>query len=465
VADDTPVYLRNLTSEDAALRKNAVYNLNLSLLNWEMICSVTPAVVQVVAGILKDPILRRPLNDGTTIVRWTPFDGGATALVSLLQFLSEIGGGLGWREIPKPAPQPSTEELDKLARQIRGEDADKDEDWGANLIDTLTDQAALSLRAMAGEVLSAITPFVSDDDADVRQQAINAVARWGALQPDSTQSKTAADTIENRLEQCRDRDERAALVLSMGKFGRDVSRWLDDADEAVRACAALFIHTQHATSVLIDALTHPDRVNVWFTNRPAFFSMNARYALLDELVSRGVTIEEMLPAALALIAGTGDYTEADFEWGPILRVAFPDAKFKPGVRPPLPRRLTAAQLAVLKALVANKDLWKWSDGNASFARMEVGLPNSRVVVALMVGVSNALVPFYNWFCRATGLNGATPSSISVPPAPRAQSASVQASQTQPGSETSASAHLPKNGWLFASLILCAIAFAIALMLS
>src|SRR5690242_21511995 len=29
------------------------------------------------------------------------------------------------------------------------------------------------------------------------------------------------------------------------------------------------------------------------------------------------------------------------------------------------------------------------------------------VVALMVGASYAAVPFYNWFCRATGFNGTT----------------------------------------------------------
>ena len=29
------------------------------------------------------------------------------------------------------------------------------------------------------------------------------------------------------------------------------------------------------------------------------------------------------------------------------------------------------------------------------------------VVVLMVGASYAAVPFYNWFCRATGFNGTT----------------------------------------------------------
>lgn len=36
------------------------------------------------------------------------------------------------------------------------------------------------------------------------------------------------------------------------------------------------------------------------------------------------------------------------------------------------------------------------------------------VVALMVGASYAAVPFYNWFCRATGFNGTTQVAISAP---------------------------------------------------
>jgi cytochrome c oxidase assembly protein subunit 11 len=36
------------------------------------------------------------------------------------------------------------------------------------------------------------------------------------------------------------------------------------------------------------------------------------------------------------------------------------------------------------------------------------------VVVLMVGVSYAAVPFYNWFCRATGFNGTTQVATSAP---------------------------------------------------
>jgi len=39
------------------------------------------------------------------------------------------------------------------------------------------------------------------------------------------------------------------------------------------------------------------------------------------------------------------------------------------------------------------------------------------VVVLMVGASYAAVPFYNWFCRATGFNGTTQVATSMPSAP------------------------------------------------
>ena len=48
------------------------------------------------------------------------------------------------------------------------------------------------------------------------------------------------------------------------------------------------------------------------------------------------------------------------------------------------------------------------------------------VVALMVGASYAAVPFYNWFCRATGFNGTTQVATSAPSgAPLARKVTVR----------------------------------------
>jgi cytochrome c oxidase assembly protein subunit 11 len=48
------------------------------------------------------------------------------------------------------------------------------------------------------------------------------------------------------------------------------------------------------------------------------------------------------------------------------------------------------------------------------------------LVVLMVGASYAAVPFYNWFCRATGFNGTTQVAISAPSsAPLARKVAVR----------------------------------------
>jgi len=49
-----------------------------------------------------------------------------------------------------------------------------------------------------------------------------------------------------------------------------------------------------------------------------------------------------------------------------------------------------------------------------------------LVVVLMVGAAYAAVPFYNWFCRATGFNGTTQVAISAPSsAPLARTIAVR----------------------------------------
>jgi cytochrome c oxidase assembly protein subunit 11 len=48
-----------------------------------------------------------------------------------------------------------------------------------------------------------------------------------------------------------------------------------------------------------------------------------------------------------------------------------------------------------------------------------------LVVVLMVGASYAAVPFYNWFCRATGFNGTTQVATTAPLAPLARTVAVR----------------------------------------
>jgi len=51
---------------------------------------------------------------------------------------------------------------------------------------------------------------------------------------------------------------------------------------------------------------------------------------------------------------------------------------------------------------------------ANLRRDAVVAATCGLVVVLMVGASYAAVPFYNWFCRATGFNGTTQVATSAP---------------------------------------------------
>jgi hypothetical protein len=375
VADDTPDQLRKLTSESEALRAAAVDYLNAAVLHQGTIYPVTPAAVRVVAGLLGEPVLREPLSKRLVT--------GPTTLTAVLAFLGDVGTSLNQVGELEPAPQPGDAELAELFRELRDDgDIDNGRGWGSELITVLMVRAVFALRDMACEITAATLPWVSDAAAGTRVLAVYACARWGALQADTEQSRAAAEGIRRQLDGSAGRDEGAGLVLALGMLRRDVSPWLDDPDEAVQACAALFVRNRRATSILVTALTHPSRVNGWFLDQPPLFEMHTRFSLLEELIQRGLTIEELLPAALALIAGS-TAMNADFEWGRVLQVAFPEqvAAFKPGVRPPLPARISPAQRAVLEALVDNQSLWDSRNGNASFARMRVGLPNVREEVA------------------------------------------------------------------------------------
>jgi len=361
-AEGTPEILRGLTGEEATLRAKAIDYLDWSVLHQGNIYSVTPPVVRLVAGLLNEPILRAPLKEPAKTLRAkvaTLFGiEGATGLDAVLSFLGSVGESLGW-----------------ALKWIGDEElADESHEWLNQVAD---------FRDMAPEVIEAILPFVQDENPRIAREAMNATSKWTAIQSETP--GPAAEVLRARLEIATDRIQKSSLVLALGEMGQDVSDWLEDEDEAVRSCAALFVRTPQADEILIGALTHPERVDTWFPRNatPAYFPMNVRLSLLDEVIKRGVTIEELLPAAVALIKQTSGGLLAEYEWGPILQLGFPDAEYVSGsgVRPPLPEHLTPAQHAVLEALLANKTLWDPVDGNASLARTQVGVPDTREELA------------------------------------------------------------------------------------
>ena len=73
-------------------------------------------------------------------------------------------------------------------------------------------------------------------------------------------------------------------------------------------------------------------------------------------------------------------------------------------KPTMPQPPTASRKPARRALVSRRGL-----GRDAVVASICGL-----VVVLMVGASYAAVPFYNWFCRATGFNGTTQVATSAP---------------------------------------------------
>jgi cytochrome c oxidase assembly protein subunit 11 len=64
--------------------------------------------------------------------------------------------------------------------------------------------------------------------------------------------------------------------------------------------------------------------------------------------------------------------------------------------------------------MANQDTSKQAKPAPRLTRDAVVAASCGLVVVLMVGASYAAVPFYNWFCRATGFNGTTQVATAAP---------------------------------------------------
>jgi hypothetical protein len=275
-------------------------------------------------------------------------------------------------------PAPDAAEVAAFYRRLSEDDLDA---WVSPVVGALVNRAIVDLRETAPEVIDAVLPFVADGELAVRMAAIGAIAWLGMSRPARSRVFGLVDRLESRLRAVEDRDERANLVLALGRLGADTSRWLDDIDPAVRACAALWLRDEaRATAILVDALTRPRQADAWFTHGMPLLRGHVRFCLLREVLARRVPFADLLPAALAVVEVANGYT-ADADWGLLLLAAFPGVRFVPGVRPPPPATLDDAQRALLRALVANDSLWDPKNGNAHLARMRVGLPDDRDAVA------------------------------------------------------------------------------------
>lgn len=336
-ADGTPEDLLGLLHDDPAVQAESLGRLEMSVLHQGSLYSATPPAALFVAGILDDPRTLAVHED------FFPWDDRVRPLRgALLEWLGEVA--------------------DSAAYEDGEEGEGEDEEWAEEIA------AIEACRAVRPQLFDAVTPWLDDADATVREAALGAVTHLLRAPELAGRVHTVAERLERVARGGGDRRERAAALLALGTWGHDTGDFLTDADPAVRACAALGSDRPGAVPVLLDALADPVAADAWFDEPLPQFDGWFRFTLLRGLLDRAGHFEQVLPAALALVPMCSQYT-VDSEWGPLLASAFP-APYAPEVP------LTAAQRAFLQALVDRDACWGHIANRDSWLRA-AGLPTRR----------------------------------------------------------------------------------------
>lgn len=388
-ATDTPGYLHELTGDDPAKQAKALDHL-YGAVNHQYSCyPATSSAVRVVGGLLEHPSLRRAIASGRESV-----------LAGVLDFFDSVAYGAA---MAAGGGAPTTTTLAWADLEVSSDDVEGYFDALAEGTGELFDDSPVGrmwewssadLFAALAELVDAVMPFMDDGDPGVALRAVYVLTRVGRTPAASHRSVELADVFSARIAAADTRDERAALVVGVGELGGDTSRWLADADDAIRACGAVYLPTEPAAAqCLLAVLSQPEDLKSWFAE-PPWRHYGVRERLIEGLLERELTFAEMLPAALA-IAETADPYFPDQDWGLLLPKAFPDVVFEPGVQPPPPRSLDDAQRAYLRALVNNDAIWEKTNGSARLARMRVGIPHTQAEVLALLGAPHRR----RWFAR------------------------------------------------------------------
>jgi hypothetical protein len=321
-ASDTPGQLVQLLSEDPERCGDALGYLDAVLLHQGSIYSATAPSAEFVAGILDDP---------RTLVRCEsalPWDERSRPLrAALLEWLGSVADSAGWGE---------SSEAD-----VSAVDAEEEDEL----------QAVQACRAIRDDLYTAVEVFLDDPDASVRQSAIGAVTHL--LQaPELAQRRTrTAQRLMTSVSEMSTVD-RAAVALSVGSWGIPPLVLLADGHPAVRGCAALTRALDDVPAALDEiraALRDPRAADAWFggEDRPPQLDGHVRFFLVQALLRRTSTFDEVADAAVAVAQMTNAYT-VDSDWGPLLERAFAGSQLQ---------QLSAAQRRFLSALVDNDECW------------------------------------------------------------------------------------------------------------
>jgi len=329
----------------------------------------------VVGGVLADPALRR-------------LCGGDPVLTHVLRVIDDAACGLPVQAREETLEPPSRwSDTGITPEAVRAYFEDLESGRGAlsetSAVHMMWTWVWADLCDVLWELIPAVLPLLDDEDPTVRLASLQTVTALGGTPRAAGGASELAARFESRLRSAEGRNERASLVIGLGEMGGDTRPWLVDDDPAIRACSACYLPNEDkATQELISALTAAEAAQGWFAASPWRHRGHVA-VLLGNLVGRDLPFDELLPVALS-IARTANPWFPDDDWGLLLRRAFPDVVFEPGVQPPPPKPINPAQRAYVLALTLNEALWDPANGNARLARMRVGLPHTQAEVLALL---------------------------------------------------------------------------------
>lgn len=337
-ASDAPFQLVRLLSEDAALCGEVLAYLDAAVLHQGTIYSATAPAALFVAGVLDDP---RTLVLCESALPWDERE--RPLRTALLEWLGQVAESAAYHESERD-----------------DEDDDGDDDAGA----------VEACRAIRPDLYARVAPFLDDADPTLRLAAVGAVTHL-LLSPELAERRGEVADRLMRSVQDMTPVERAGVALMIGSWGIAPRSLLTDELPAVRACAAL-TRALDDDPVALDevqvALRDPRTADSWFDENPPQLDGQVRFALVDALLRRTTTFDEVADAALEIARMSNVYT-VHSDWGPLLARAFPTRFVKD-------HGLSDTQRRFLAAIVDNDECWG-SISNPMIWFHKVGLPFDR----------------------------------------------------------------------------------------
>jgi hypothetical protein len=210
-----------------------------------------------------------------------------------------------------------------------------------------------------------VARFLDNADLSVRKTATEAAISHVKTQPLADQRPVLAARLRTWVSQPT--GDRAYWVQRLGDLGDDTQPLLTDPDPHVRVCAALapsLADNDMATDIIIAALSHAADHGI---ANPKLYGFRE---LITAAIARTDDFHRIATPAATIIRHE-DWTAT---WGPLLLAAF---------RTPYSeqRTLSATQRDILTALVANRRIWNYSNGNSALVFRQAGLPFQREACA------------------------------------------------------------------------------------